>query len=524
MRTQLHHLVSEAAAVRGDAPALTVKDTTRSYAEHVGRGRGGRRRAAPARPRRRGPGGGLPRQAHRDGDGDLRRVGGRRRLRAGQPAAAAQAGRVHPGRLRRAGPGDHARAAGDAAGRPGRVQGARARRRDRPAAPTAPSAHYQVSTWADLVASPAVGAPAPARPGRRPRHGRDPVHVGQHGPAQGRRALAPQPDRRRRERQQLPRQHRRRRHRRRAAAELRRRLQPAHHGVQRRRARDPGELPDAGRRAQAVREARRHRAHLRPAVVDPARRPGLAGRGGREAAVLRQHRRPDAEVHTGPAARALPAGEPVPDVRPHRGVPLDLPRPGGGRPAPRLHRQGHSQRRDPGGARRTARVCDPGEPGELVHRGALVSLGYWNDPERTAERFRPAPGRPAGITHHRDGGVLRRRRQARRGRLPLLRQPQGRDDQDVRVPGEPDRDRGGGVRDRPGARRGGPRRRRRAAGPAHRGGRQPAGRAARWIPPRCWPTCAGACRSTWCRRTSSSGRRFPARPTASSTATCCARS
>ena len=41
--------------------------------------------------------------------------------------------------------------------------------------------------------------------------------------------------------------------------------------------------------------------------------------------------------------------------------------------------------------------CDPGEPGELVHRGALVSLGYWNDPERTAERFKPAPGQPQGI-------------------------------------------------------------------------------------------------------------------------------
>lgn len=41
--------------------------------------------------------------------------------------------------------------------------------------------------------------------------------------------------------------------------------------------------------------------------------------------------------------------------------------------------------------------CDPGEPGELVHRGALVSLGYWNDPEKTAERFKPAPGQAAGI-------------------------------------------------------------------------------------------------------------------------------
>ncbi|OOC51286.1 acyl-CoA ligase (AMP-forming), exosortase A system-associated [Thioalkalivibrio versutus] len=41
--------------------------------------------------------------------------------------------------------------------------------------------------------------------------------------------------------------------------------------------------------------------------------------------------------------------------------------------------------------------CAPGEPGELVHRGALVAMGYWNDPERTAERFRPAPGQPSGV-------------------------------------------------------------------------------------------------------------------------------
>ncbi|MDB5772198.1 MAG: acyl--CoA ligase [Burkholderia sp.] len=35
--------------------------------------------------------------------------------------------------------------------------------------------------------------------------------------------------------------------------------------------------------------------------------------------------------------------------------------------------------------------CDPGEPGELVHRGALVALGYWNDTTKTAERFKPVP-------------------------------------------------------------------------------------------------------------------------------------
>jgi acyl-CoA ligase (AMP-forming) (exosortase A-associated) len=33
--------------------------------------------------------------------------------------------------------------------------------------------------------------------------------------------------------------------------------------------------------------------------------------------------------------------------------------------------------------------CAPGEEGELVHRGALVALGYWNDPVRTDERYRP---------------------------------------------------------------------------------------------------------------------------------------
>jgi len=38
--------------------------------------------------------------------------------------------------------------------------------------------------------------------------------------------------------------------------------------------------------------------------------------------------------------------------------------------------------------------CAPDEPGELVHRGALVALGYWNDKEQTAARFRPAPGQP----------------------------------------------------------------------------------------------------------------------------------
>lgn len=41
--------------------------------------------------------------------------------------------------------------------------------------------------------------------------------------------------------------------------------------------------------------------------------------------------------------------------------------------------------------------CEPDEPGELVHRGALVARGYWADPERTRERFRPAPCALSGV-------------------------------------------------------------------------------------------------------------------------------
>ncbi|MEO0410297.1 MAG: AMP-binding protein [Pseudomonadota bacterium] len=36
-------------------------------------------------------------------------------------------------------------------------------------------------------------------------------------------------------------------------------------------------------------------------------------------------------------------------------------------------------------------VAVPGQAGELVHAGPLVAAGYWNDPDRTAYRFRPVP-------------------------------------------------------------------------------------------------------------------------------------
>jgi acyl-CoA ligase (AMP-forming) (exosortase A-associated) len=43
------------------------------------------------------------------------------------------------------------------------------------------------------------------------------------------------------------------------------------------------------------------------------------------------------------------------------------------------------------------KLCKPGEPGELVHRGPTVSLGYWNRPEDTARTLRANPLLPQEI-------------------------------------------------------------------------------------------------------------------------------
>jgi acyl-CoA synthetase (AMP-forming)/AMP-acid ligase II len=43
--------------------------------------------------------------------------------------------------------------------------------------------------------------------------------------------------------------------------------------------------------------------------------------------------------------------------------------------------------------------CAPREPGELVHSGPLVSLGYWNAIEKTHERFKKTPGLAPEITN-----------------------------------------------------------------------------------------------------------------------------
>lgn len=36
-------------------------------------------------------------------------------------------------------------------------------------------------------------------------------------------------------------------------------------------------------------------------------------------------------------------------------------------------------------------LCGPGEQGELLHRGSLISAGYWGQPEETAAKIKPCP-------------------------------------------------------------------------------------------------------------------------------------
>lgn len=49
--------------------------------------------------------------------------------------------------------------------------------------------------------------------------------------------------------------------------------------------------------------------------------------------------------------------------------------------------------------RKDGSECGIDEIGELVHKGPLVSLGYWNAAEKTAERFKRAPGQPKEIVN-----------------------------------------------------------------------------------------------------------------------------
>ena len=109
-----------------------------------------------------------------------------------------------------------------------------------------------------------------------------------------------------------------------------------------------------------------------------------------------------------------------------------------GRSPARFDRQRDSQCRSCWCCAPTAALCDPGEPGELVHRGSTGGLGYWGDPDKTAERFQSAAGGAgSGLVLTEIGRVLRRHRARATRRLSVFRRPARRDDQVLGLPHSP---------------------------------------------------------------------------------------
>jgi acyl-CoA ligase (AMP-forming) (exosortase A-associated) len=60
--------------------------------------------------------------------------------------------------------------------------------------------------------------------------------------------------------------------------------------------------------------------------------------------------------------------------------------------------------------RENGSTCDIDEPGELVHRGVHVCLGYWRDPARTEAKFRPWSAFPGAVIQPEvwSGDIVRR--------------------------------------------------------------------------------------------------------------------
>ena len=135
-------------------------------------------------------------------------------------------------------------------------------------------------------------------------------------------------------------------------------------------------------------------------------------------------------------------------------------------------------------------------------------MGYWNDAEKTAERYKPLPagvgGREAGLQLPEiavfSGDTVRRDAE---GFLYFI----GRRDEMIKTSGyrvSPTEVEEMLYATQPGRRVRGLRRRPRHAGPGdpghrHRPRRQRRGRHR----PACWPNAASACRPTWCRPASS---------------------
>ena len=310
MRIHVHDLLREQADLRGDAPALTYRDVTIDYARLYDACRALAAGLRP-RPRARRPRRDLARQADSRPSwrSSVPRSPAACSCRSTRCSRATQVAyilddcdvRVLITTRQRWEPlRDDAEDCRELARR-------RARRRPTPERrrPTAGSGCTPVGRFCGDAVDPTAAEPA----GDRPRHGGDPLHLGQHRPAEGRRARPPQPDRRRGERQPatcgntaddvilsaLP-------------LSFDAGLQPADDRVRGRRPRRARELP--ARRATSSGCARKHGVTgltcVPPLWIQLAE-PDWPEEATASPALLRQHRRPDAASDARPAARDLPA-------------------------------------------------------------------------------------------------------------------------------------------------------------------------------------------------------------------------
>ena len=123
---------------------------------------------------------------------------------------------------------------------------------------------------------------------------------------------------------------------------------------QRRRHRRADQPPAGARRAARGGGRTHHRPGRGAAAVDPARPARVAGR--LHPALPDQFRRRDAAPDPGRAARRVAERPAVPDVRPDRSLPLDLPAAGRTGAPSRFDGQGDPERRSDGAARRRQRM------------------------------------------------------------------------------------------------------------------------------------------------------------------------
>ena len=199
-----------------------------------------------------------------------------------------------------------------------------------------------------------------------------------------------------------------------------------------------------------------HRPDRRAAALHPADAAGMAGR--RSTSTCATSPTPAAACRARPWMRCAPR---VPAAKPFLMYGLTeafrstyLPPERGGPPA-RFDRQGDSECRDPGAARGRQRMCGrrAGRTGAPRRAGRPGLLERCREDGRALQAAAGGHCRSAGgPAIARVRGVFRRHGAPGCRRLSLLHRPPRRDDEDLGLPGQPDRGRGDSLRHQAGRR------------------------------------------------------------------------